>query len=104
MWRNECGESLFLRSGVVHLWQAKLVGAENKFTGFDNILSVDEKARGDRFIKREDGVHYKLSRAILRQVLARYLNCPPEKIEFTFGDHGKPSVVGGGLEFNLSHS
>jgi 4'-phosphopantetheinyl transferase len=42
--------------------------------------------------------------AALRQVLAAYLGTTPQQIELASGEHGKPQLAGGVLEFNLSHS
>ena len=40
----------------------------------------------------------------LRRVLSVYLGQSEEEIEIVPGEHGKPHLAGGGLEFNLSHS
>ncbi len=40
----------------------------------------------------------------LRKVLSAYLEEPAERIEIVRGEHGKPRLAHGGLEFNLSHS
>lgn len=45
-----------------------------------------------------------LANAALRQILAFHLGKDPERIELAGGEHGKPRLVGGELEFNLSHS
>ncbi len=40
----------------------------------------------------------------LRDVLAAYLEGSPEAIRIVTGEHGKPELTGGELQFNLSHS
>lgn len=45
-----------------------------------------------------------VANAALRQILAFHLGKDPEPIEFASGEHGKPRLTGGELEFNLSHS
>jgi 4'-phosphopantetheinyl transferase len=40
----------------------------------------------------------------LRKVLSDYLGRPEAEIEIVRGEHGKPHLAEGGLEFNLSHS
>jgi 4'-phosphopantetheinyl transferase len=40
----------------------------------------------------------------LREVLSVYLEEPAEGIEIVLGEHGKPQLARGGIEFNLSHS
>jgi 4'-phosphopantetheinyl transferase len=48
------------------------------------------------------------TRGWLRHVLARYLQAPPERLQFAYGPQGKPrlaeTVEGRGLCFNVSHS
>lgn len=42
---------------------------------------------------------------MLRKLLAFYLNCAPAGIEFSYAEHGKPSLQAHPqLQFNLSHS
>lgn len=45
-----------------------------------------------------------VANAVLRQILAFHLGKDPERIELASGEHGKPRLAGGELEFNLSHS
>lgn len=45
-----------------------------------------------------------VANAALRQILASHLGKDPERIELASGEHGKPRLAGGELEFNLSHS
>src|SRR5690349_20188145 len=40
----------------------------------------------------------------IRQLLASYAGRDPDGIRFQRGANGKPSLAGGELEFNLSHS
>jgi 4'-phosphopantetheinyl transferase len=40
----------------------------------------------------------------LREVLSVYLGEAANRIEIVIGEHGKPRLAQGGLEFNLSHS
>lgn len=45
------------------------------------------------------------ARGWTRRILSRYLDCNPEEISFTYGEHGKPRIEAGvDLEFNLSHA
>ncbi len=45
-----------------------------------------------------------LSRWLRRQVLAMQRGQPPESLRFARGAHGRPYLVGGGPDFNLSHA
>jgi len=48
------------------------------------------------------------ARAVLRSLLANYLDCAPEDLQFDYGANGKPALAGrladSGLFFNLAHS
>ncbi len=71
----------------------------------DSILSPDEKERFGRLIIERKRIERFAARTTLRLVLSRYLDRDPAAIEFTYGEHGHPSVRGAGdLVFNLSHS
>ncbi len=37
-------------------------------------------------------------------MLARYLTAKPAEFRFSYGNYGKPALVGGELRFNMSHS
>ena len=91
-----------LAPGEVHLW---LCTPEQAATLDLSVLSADERARGERW--RGDGISNSLlGRALLRQVLSRYAEEPPEAWLFEAGPNGKPAAIGASrpLEFNLSHS
>ena len=40
----------------------------------------------------------------LRKLLAGYVDCTPDRLDFKLGAHGKPYLAGAALEFNLAHS
>jgi 4'-phosphopantetheinyl transferase len=41
---------------------------------------------------------------VIREILAAYLEISPEAIRIVTAEHGKPELVDGALQFNLSHS
>lgn len=65
-------------------------------------LSSDEASRANRFRQSAGREQFILNRGITRAVLSDYLGQPPQEINFHYGQHGKPGVVG--LQFNVSHS
>jgi 4'-phosphopantetheinyl transferase len=71
-------------------------------------LNEDEQARAARFRQDRDRNRFVAARGQLRLVLGRSLGIPPAQIQFAYGSHGKPELVGPaartGLRFNLSHS
>jgi 4'-phosphopantetheinyl transferase len=42
--------------------------------------------------------------AVMRNLLAAYLNCAADAVRIERGEHGKPRVVNAPVEFNLAHS
>jgi 4'-phosphopantetheinyl transferase len=90
----------------VHVWRARL-DAPWSWT-FDEALSLDDRARADRFRFESDRRKFCVARASLRLILGRYLKAKPGRLQFETGDYGKPYFADAhasqGLRFNLSHS
>lgn len=86
-----------------HLWLADLREAPDDPPA---LLSAPEAARAARFHFERDRARYIAGRALLRTILGRYLDTPPESLALTVGTHGKPALADphGALRFNLSHS
>jgi 4'-phosphopantetheinyl transferase len=104
-------DKLSIASEAVHIWQADLNLPWPKIEQFQQTLSPDEQQRADRYRFDRDRQHFIASRGILRQILSNYVNSHPSKLEFTYSQKGKPSLVTDNypreqekLEFNLSHS
>lgn len=88
----------------VHAWQVPLELPDHEVVKLHTLLSQEERARADRFRRKEDRSHYIVAHATLRVLLARYMNDTPASLEFSQSSNGKPRLAAGGLEFNLSHS
>jgi len=88
---------------TVHLWRFPLTD-----TGpIPDLLSADEHQRAGRFLLPDKAAAFSLARTRLRQILARYLVCPPQKITFTTTLNGKPQMIvdmTDPLFFNLAHA
>jgi len=68
-------------------------------------LSVDEAARAARFKFDDDRVRWIRARSSLRRILARYALAEPLRLQFTYGEHGKPTLANWPrIQFNLSHA
>lgn len=90
----------------VDLWLASLDCPRALSRAMTTALSADEAER--RFDFDSDRAQFTIARAILRDLLSRYLGCTAAKIVFAYGSSGKPRLGGinstAGLQFNLSHS
>ena len=69
------------------------------------LLSPDEIARAARYRRPTDQLRFSCARGLLRVVLSRYTNQPPDHIEFVAGLNRKPGLAWPvGWHFNVSHS
>ncbi|HEY8647519.1 MAG TPA: 4'-phosphopantetheinyl transferase superfamily protein [Gaiellaceae bacterium] len=69
-----------------------------------DVLCDDELERAASFRFERDRRRFVAGRSLLRQLLGAYLGAPARKVEFDYGEHGKPCVPGAELAFNVSHS
>jgi 4'-phosphopantetheinyl transferase len=92
----------------IHVWHAALDRDEKDLRRLESILSLQEIARADRFHFANDRNRFVVARGLLRELLGGYLQEDPASLEFSYAQHGKPSLSVGntssGLCFNLSHS
>jgi 4'-phosphopantetheinyl transferase len=102
-----------LAGNSVQVWCASLEQDETSVAAFFHTLSLDEKARAQRFYFARDQRHFVVGRGVLRNILSRYLDLAPQELLFTYGPKDKPSLdpalvqaspTALGLRFNLSHS
>jgi len=90
----------------VHVWRARLDWPAASARSLEPILSADERERVRRFHFERDRRRSLISRALLRTLLGRYLEMPPETLAFSYSPYGKPSLAAldTPLRFNVSHS
>jgi 4'-phosphopantetheinyl transferase len=97
-----------LKDSDLHIWRASLSGSPDELSYFDSLLSMDEKARAERFYFERDRNRYVFGRGILRTLLGNYLRQEASKITFVYGLYGKPAIgsmhSNKTLQFNLAHS
>jgi 4'-phosphopantetheinyl transferase len=91
-----------LSPGEVHVWRSPLKLNPELVKAMEIVLSPDELIRANRFHFQRDRANYVSARAMLRRILASYLNTPPAGLRFRYGVYGKPELDE--LRFNVSHS
>jgi 4'-phosphopantetheinyl transferase len=65
-------------------------------------LADDELCRARRFRLERDRRRYIVRRAILRELLSRYLGIAPARVRLRTGPFGKPCVAEGDLRFSVT--
>lgn len=92
----------------IHIWTLKLDPTDPLIPTYRACLNGEEHKRAERFLVESARVAFVHTRGRLRHLLGEYLDLPPERVEFTVNDHGKPrlrdSEESQGLVFNVSHS
>jgi 4'-phosphopantetheinyl transferase len=95
-------DSPVLAGNEVHIWCAAIAQPE---VAYFSLLSPDERTRARHFRFERERRRFVVGRGILRTILGRYLNLPPEKLQFKYETSGKPALAGKtSLHFNLAHS
>ncbi len=67
-------------------------------------LSEDERKKAGAFKTLALQHDFIRMRVMLRRILAQYLGCEDQQLQFAYNEYGKPFLPGSGLFFNLSHS
>lgn len=97
-----------LGNDEVHLWRAQLEVPSACLENIGEILSADEKVKADSFIFEKHRQNFLVSHGFLRAILAYYVDCAPDELQFGYGNSGKPFLAApfsaARLSFNLSHS
>jgi 4'-phosphopantetheinyl transferase len=92
----------------IHVWRTELEQPAARLEQCFAVLNPAEQARSRRFHFRRDQEHFTAARGMLRILLGRYLDVPPQQLDFCTNAFGKPSLAApfaaGDLRFNVSHS
>ncbi len=100
-------ESLQLSKDEVQLWRVDLEAIGGEESTWRQALSSDELARAGRFHFARDRQRFMACRAMLRKILAAYLNADAKELRFAYSKKEKPSLVipaGHDIAFNVAHS
>ncbi|VEP18946.1 4'-phosphopantetheinyl transferase HetI [Hyella patelloides LEGE 07179] len=103
-WEKPPSSLKIFNNNQVHLWRANLKIPTKQITELNNILSLDEKERAERFRFPQHRNRFVAARGFLRQIISGYLNIASQEIVFSYGGRGKPKLANSNLQFNISHS
>lgn len=95
-----------IASHTVHLWLAELLDFTSDEQALLALLSPDEIKRAMRLQLPLHKQRFIISRGLLRKTLSLYTGIAADKIEFNYGEHGKPFLLVNpdAIQFNVSHS
>jgi len=97
-----------LADDALHLWRFELSADDPTHRSLAKRLDAVEKSRAARFKYPELRRRYEVAHGRLRDVLARYIERPPEAIAFTTNPRGKPDIATrqnpARVAFSFSHS
>lgn len=78
----------------VHIWQRRLDPNSENAGAAEATLSAEEKQRADRFRFPNDRLRFILRHAFLREVVATYLELPPDDVPLETRLNERPQLVG----------
>ena len=92
----------------LHVWIGRPAAAEAWPVDVGLVLSPDERARHQRYLREADRRLFLAAHVMVRHVLSHHTDIEPAAWRFGVGDHGRPEIVNEdaplGLRFNLSHT
>lgn len=92
----------------VHLWRVDLAAVAKAQERWHAVLSLEERKRAARFHFSRDRDYFAATRALLRTILASYLDSDPASLVFRYSEKEKPTLQTSHsidpIEFNVSHS
>jgi len=96
-----------LPENEVHLWCAALDLNTAVLEHLEPALTADERSRAARYFFARDRNRFIAARAILRDLLGKYMTLGAGKLDLRYGAHGKPYCEPRNgappIRFNLSH-
>ena len=95
---------MIIPGNKIHIYRSSLESSSELLKQYESLLSPDELQKAYRYKFEKDRDHFITGRALLRNILAKYLNQSPDKIIFSYSDKGKPFIRHSNLKFNLAHS
>ncbi len=96
--------SLELMTEEVQVWVASLDVTDERYDTLARVLPSEEKARAASLTPIA-ARRFVVARGILRTLLSGFTGTSAEKLRFSYGNSGKPSLIDrNSVHFNISHS
>ena len=95
--------SLELMTEEVQVWVAPLDVTDARYADLALTLAPEEHRRAED-LPPVLARRFVVARGILRDLLSGFTGTPAQKLEFEYGNAGKPSLVDHDINFNVSHS
>ena len=99
---------LSLSENEVQVWRLDLEAVAPALNRWQEVLSSDEQARAKRYLSPMAHRSFTLTRALLRTVLAAYLDADRKQLTFHLSAKDKPALgppyAESGITFNVSHA
>ena len=97
-----------MTSNEIHLWLAFSDDVtEHTLREYRELLSDEEREQEARFRFEKDRRRYRITRALVRTTLSRYVSLDPRDWRFEANQYGRPEIANAeakGLSFNVSHT
>ena len=101
-------EATPLGLGDVHVWHVELDQPSEIVRSLYRLLDDDERRRAADFRFDQDQARFIVTHGLFRSVLAQYIPCEPEALQFSLDAAGKPRLLSiesnRQVQFNISHS
>ena len=87
------------------VWMAQVSTSREALVHLEAWLDPQDRQRAARFRLPEDRSRFILGRALLRKGVGHHLRRPPEEIELTYTQFGRPLLARDqGIQFSISHT
>lgn len=94
-----------LRKGEIHLWTVSIDALKNQVKQLESLLSEEEKKKKSFYKFEHTQLSYVVSQAVLRMLLASYLDIKPGDVKLGAHKKGKPYLIHDrSVFFNISNS
>jgi 4'-phosphopantetheinyl transferase len=93
----------------VEVWTTVTDAAEPYLDEYRTLLTPDEAARAERFMRERDRANFLIARAMARTMLSSFVDLPPEAWRLRIEERGRPEVDNlppgaPDIRFNISHT